>query len=58
MVDMRLTMTCMILKVNLGVGEIVFIRFSIITLQWGYKFDEFALFEFCFSQATHPILGI
>ena len=58
MVDMRLTMICMIPKVNLGVGETVFIRFSIITLQTGYKFDEFALFDFCFSLATHPILGI
>ena len=46
MVDMLLTMICMIPKVNLGVGEIVFIRFSIINLQLGYKFDEFALTSF------------
>ena len=34
------------------------IRFSRITLKGGYKFIEFAFFDFCFCQATHPILGI
>ena len=44
-------MISMILKVNLGVGGMGFMFCD-------YKFDEFALFDFCFCQGTHPILGI
>ena len=54
-------MICMIPKVDLGVEEMGFIRFSkLITRRgWGvfalrYKFNKFALF----CQATRPILGI
>ena len=44
-------MISMILKENLGVGGMGFMFCD-------YKFDEFALFDFCFCQATHLILGI
>ena len=45
----------MIPKVNLRVGEIsfmffLFISFSKIALRIGYKFDKFALFDFCLTR--------
>ena len=50
-------------KVNLGVGKMGFIFCDLFislkkNFSGGYKFNEFALFDFCFCQATHQVLGI
>ena len=50
-VDRLLTMICMITKVNLGVREMGFMFCDLyVPFAGGYKFDKFALFDFCFAS--------